>query len=146
MDIKVGDIMCDLHYFKVKTKNDQVITFEDVTTGQEWGMPTASIDENLDSVWSADAVEKDETLCRTSVINKLMEAGIRPFTVEYVKLNGDNRKIRGRFIKSEPLLGRSVVVDLDKVNGDDDTAIRQIDHRTIKSLILDGVKYNVGSN
>ena len=49
--------------------------------------------------------------------------------------------MRGRLITPEPLLGRSMVEDLDLAV----TEHRQrlVDHRTIKFLIIEGVKYIV---
>jgi hypothetical protein len=64
----------------------------------------------------------------------------RPLTVRFVKKQGGERVLRGRLLRPEPLLGRSYVEDLDAKG---DSRIRLVDHRTIKCLIVDGVKYTV---
>ena len=67
---------------------------------------------------------------------ELRNANVRPFTVVFVKQNGEKRVMRAKFISTEPLLGRSIVSDLD-----DEFKIKQVDHRTIESIIIDKVKY-----
>ena len=68
----------------------------------------------------------------------LINARNIPFTVCFEKQNGEERVLRGRLISHEALLGRSSVEDLDLPAGD---RTRLVDHRTLKFLILNGVKY-----
>jgi len=59
---------------------------------------------------------------------------------------GKYRKLIGYLVKPETGLGRSVCIDLEKERGDNpdwDARIVQVDHRTIKSLIFQNVKYTV---
>lgn len=59
---------------------------------------------------------------------------------------GEERTMRARLVSVEPKLGRSQVIDLDidkQIKGDWDSRQRQVDHRTIKSLIVNNVKYTV---
>lgn len=54
---------------------------------------------------------------------------------------GAERILKGYMLQSEPFMGRSNVYDLEVPRGQH--AIRQVDHRTIKWLILRNVKYEV---
>lgn len=92
----------------------------------------------VERVSSADLFSKTVKVNRTEMARFLMESAGRPFTVEFIKVNGDTRILRGTFLSSEPLLGRSMVIDYDDNNG-----IKQVDHRTLKSLILNDVKYKL---
>lgn len=59
---------------------------------------------------------------------------------------GEDRVMRARLLSVEPKLGRSQVVDLDidkQIKGDWDSRNRLVDHRTIKSLIVNRVKFTV---
>lgn len=140
--IKKGDLLCDLHYFVVSDVNETGAYFKDISTGEEWSVPIKFVNSAIKDAWSAESFEKQEKLCRGEVVRKLLDAGVRPFTVEYIKSDGEDRKLRGVFIKGEPTLGRSIVKDLDLQEDN----VRMVDHRTIRSLVLDNVKYIVESN
>lgn len=93
---------------------------------------------------SADEYETTEKVTLTTLAQKLSEVGHRPFTVVFTKANGEERTLRGQMVKVETGLGRSEVIDFDLDNNpkkDFDTRVRQVDHRTLKSLIVDNVKY-----
>lgn len=138
-DLKVGDLFCDLHYYTVHELRKDMVIFKD-SNGSEWGMPNKHVEEVLREAWSADKYKEEKVVGHTEVAQCLLDAGMRPFTVEYIKANGEDRVLRGTFVQSEPIMGRSIVRDMDVKEGGN---LRQVDHRTIKSLILDGVKYNV---
>ncbi len=53
-------------------------------------------------------------------------------------IEGQNCKMTCHMVKVENNLGRSLVIDL---NSDSDNKFRQIDHRTIESIIFKNVKY-----
>ena len=139
MNIKKGDILGDLHYFTVTDISETGAFFKDVDTGEEWSVPIKYMDIALKDAWHTENYATELKRCRSEVIRILLEAGVRPFTVEYVKANGENRKLRGIFIKGEPTMGRSIVKDLDKTEDN----IRMVDHRTIKSLVIDNIKFTV---
>lgn len=142
MNIKKGDVLGDLHYFTVVDVNDSGAFFKDVDTGEEWSVPIKFLSAALKDAWHTENYNSEIKLCRSEVVRTLLEVGVRPFTVEYIKADGEDRKLRGVFIKGEPTMGRSIVKDLDRVEDN----IRMVDHRTIKSLIVDNVKYTVESN
>ena len=57
-------------------------------------------------------------------------------------LNGDKTTLTCFLTKSEPQLGRSLVIDLNFATGDR-KGFRQIDHRTLEELIIKNVKYQL---
>jgi hypothetical protein len=89
---------------------------------------------------SADQFEHEEKVSKTRAAELLVNSHNKPFTVCFTKQTGEDRVLRGRLIAAEPLLGRSHVEDLDVRDGH---RIRLVDHRTIKWLVVDGLKYVV---
>jgi hypothetical protein len=49
--------------------------------------------------------------------------------------------LRGRLVEPNGLLGRSLCEDLELPEGQN--RLREVDHRTIKYLVVDGVRYSV---
>lgn len=138
--IKSGDLMAVIHYVKVKTIYHS--TFEmlaDDVDQDKRGLKVVGKDL-LERAYSADQYAEEKKVGKIEAAETLVGAGNRPFTVAFEKSDGKERVLRGRLIKPEPLLGRSMVEDLDEpVNN----RVRQVDHRTIKWLIIDNVKYVV---
>ena len=89
---------------------------------------------------SASQWETEIELTRTEICRKLIDAGDKPFTVGFLKDDGSFRHLTGHLIQHEDLMGRTMVFDFDSPSGD---PIRQVNHRTISYLILDGVLYRV---
>ncbi len=89
---------------------------------------------------SADTFESEEGVTKTELARKLVDAGPAPFTVCYRKARGEERILRGRLLEHEDLLGRSLVHDFDVEKG---TPLREVDHRTLQWLIINGVKYTL---
>jgi len=94
----------------------------------------------IENAYSADQFHEEVKVTKTKAAEILISAYNRPFTVCFDKQDGTERKLRGRLVEPEPLLGRSHVEDLDIKTGH---KLRLVDHRTIKWLILEGVKYVV---
>lgn len=138
--IKTGDLMAITYYVRVQAATNhgehlQVVDLDHSKCGIE--VRGAQIIENA---LSADQFYDTEKVNKTTAAELLLGSVNRPFTVCFEKSDGTDRTLRGRLIKPEPLLGRSMVEDLDSK---DDNRLRQVDHRTIKFLIVDGVKYIV---
>lgn len=145
--VKVGDLMAIIHYVKVKEINGRFASEMKVT-------PVDKLDEIIvvsgrsliTNALSADFFAEEIRTTMTDVAEKLTTSFNRPLTVCFTKQpakgqeTGEDRVLRGRFLSHEALLGRSYVEDLDKPDGD---RIRLVDHRTLKWLIVDGVKYTV---
>lgn len=93
----------------------------------------------IENILSADSFVRTEEVSRTKLAQTLISSINKPFTVEFVKADGSVRRLVGRLIKPEPLLGRSMVEDLEKPSTEN--RIGQVDHRTITLLIVDNVRY-----
>jgi hypothetical protein len=131
--IKSDDLIAIIHYAKVKNAKPDT---------EEWFV------EDVDSpgkelvarALSADQVVEEVKVTKMQAAEVLIESHNKPFTVNFVKADGNERTLRGRLIRPEPLLGRSMVEDLDEATSN---KLRQVDHRTINWLIVEGVKYVV---
>jgi hypothetical protein len=146
--IKTGDIMAFVYYGRVSdaTLNGRHLRLDGVGPGAPAGFAVEG-DTLIVNSYSADQVHKEVKTTMTKVASYILDAGIRPFTVCFVKMGGEERTMRCRLLgnDSETVLGRVMVVDLDKgATSADKAEIRQVDLRTVKWLILDGVKYVVG--
>lgn len=125
-------------YATVDEKYDDGIVCKDLYTGNRYTIfgPTHA---NLSS---ADVFSRIENTNKTEIAKRLLESGDSVFTVEFVKQGGEPRTLRGRLVKEDPLMGRAMVEDLD-IPFHEISNIRQVDLRTLKSLIIDNVKYVV---
>lgn len=142
-EIKAGDLMAYIQWVKVtkaprNVRKSRTMTVDEVGSkdGKFEIIGTGLIEQGE----SADYYGSEKTVTMTEAAEMLVSAHNRPFTVVFDRANGTERTLRGRLRHAEPLLGRSSVDDLDVESG---SPIRLVDHRTIKSLILGGVKYNV---
>ena len=136
--IKVDDIMSFVYYTKVKSVNGDTVVVCDLDDDNK--EISISGKELLEKSFSADQFEKEENVSKTRAAEILVHSGTKPLTVCFLKAEGEERTLRGRLVKPEPLLGRSMVEDLDLKT---DHRLRQVDHRTIKWLIVGGVLYTV---
>jgi hypothetical protein len=138
--IKTGDIMAIIHY--VKVTNAIPSNYELYTTDVYLNSHTMKIQgkELLENAFSADQYEEEIKISKTHAAEKLIHSVNRPFTVNFTKNDGTERTLRGRLIAPEPLLGRSMVEDLDATR---EHRLRQVDHRTINYIIVEGTKYIV---
>lgn len=95
---------------------------------------------------SADDYFSTEKLTMTQLAEKFSQVGHLPFTVTFKKKEGEVRTLRGMMVSPENILARAQVIDFD-VDKDEtksyDNRQRQVDYRTIQSLIVDGVKYEL---
>lgn len=88
---------------------------------------------------SAGVYDSEKAISRTEMIELLETCYNKPFTVVFEKIDGEIRTLRGRYIGPEPKMGRSYVHDFDAEDG----RPRQVDHRTMSSLIVDNVCYTI---
>ena len=138
--IKTGDLMAIVHYVKVKSvipHNYELYTEDVDLTGH--GMRVQG-KELLEHAFSADQYTEEVKVSKTQAAELLVHSPNRPFTVNFNKSDGTERTLRGRLIAPEPLLGRSMVEDLDETAAH---KLRQVDHRTINWLVVEGTKYIV---
>ncbi len=92
---------------------------------------------------SADQYKETVKVSKTQLAQLLVDSSNRPFTIVFEKQDKTNRTLRGRLISHEALLGRSMVEDLDLPLNEKGGRVRLVDHRTLKSLVVDGVKYEL---
>jgi hypothetical protein len=130
---KKNNIVSLTKYFVVTDASASKVTAKDMDTNELVEIKGTQL---VDALSSADLYDSTQKKSKTELAEILINAGVKPFTVVFEKQNGEMRLMRARFLSTEPLLGRSIVSDLDE-NG----AIKQVDHRTISSIIVDKVKW-----
>lgn len=139
--VKKGDLLAFTYYTLVKEVQDggkKLIVADVDNKGSEIGIQGLELVERSHS---SDFFVDEEKVGKIHAAEILVGSQHRPFTVCFEKQDGSERVLRGRLIRPEPLLGRSMVEDLEEA--DQKKRLKQVDHRTIKFLIVDGVKYIV---
>jgi hypothetical protein len=138
--VKVGDLMAFVYYGKVKKIEDGGNALLVKGIDRDQSEFTVSGEALIARSHSADQFVEEVQVTKTKAAEILVTSFNRPLTVCFIKQGGQTRVLRGRLLRPEPLLGRSHVEDLDAPARD---RIRLVDHRTIKYLIVEGVKYTV---
>jgi len=136
-DIKVNDILTFVYYTKVEKASPDVIGVRDIDNGMDFRVEGKAL---IERGFSADQFAETVKVSMTRAAEILTSSFNVPFTVCFNKQDGEERVLRGRLIRHEHMLGRSLVEDLDIT---DKHRQRLVDHRTIKYLIVEGVKYEV---
>jgi len=144
-NVKPNDIMAFVYYGKVlnvvKAGKDHSIELQDLDAKNEKFNVVG--DTLIMLSCSADQFENEKMVTQTQAAEILINCSYTPFTVCFIKSNGEKRVLRGRLLYHEPLMGRSVVEDLDLEITAPGGRIRQVDHRHILYIIWDGIKYIV---
>lgn len=148
-DVKTGDLMALVTFVKVTAKSGVAnagslrrlappkISVQ--TTDGSNAVFDVEGQELVEQMFSADRFTSTKEMTKTQLAEKLVSSYNVPFTVEFEKQNGELRKLRGVLLEPEPLLGRSKVRDFDaSVDG-----LRLVDHRTLQSIIVKGVRYTL---
>lgn len=170
--IKKGDKLSMTYYLTVKDVDysGESIDVED-QAGMEFSISGKKLIE--DTINTANQFTQVINVSRTEIIDKLESAGDSVFSATFNKLPnetslsealgkmavadltdtkklkklakevmlGEERTIVGYLVSLEPKMGRSTVHDLEVPKGQH--PLRQIDHRTISSLVIKNVKYVV---
>lgn len=144
-EIRKGDLMALLNFVTVQavlpasrqTGGVPVLQVKSVDTGLEFDVTGTEVAEQM---FSADRFTREEKKTKTELAEILQASYNIPFTVVFEKADKTERTLRGRLISPEPLMGRSNVADLDVTSG---SPLRQVDHRTLKSIVVGGVKYTL---
>lgn len=133
---QAGDVIAHISWAKVNRTSPMgsVLYLHDLHGDFEFEIHGTAL---ISQVQSADRYHTEEKVNKTKAAEILVSSYNTPFTVVFDKDDGTERKLRGRLIHPEPLLGRSMVHDFDA------DGPRLVDHRTIKSLTVNGVKYTV---
>jgi hypothetical protein len=138
-----GDLMLFSYWARVETVTPtqrgghslNLINVDDGTTFSVHG------DTLINRSGSADQFETTSQLTKTELAEKLISLFRVPFTVCFETKDGEERVLRGRLIKPEPVLGRSLCEDLDINFNEGKKRLRLVDHRTIKYIIVNNKKY-----
>lgn len=140
-DIQRGDLMSFTYFGFVKDHYQRSVAgTELVIEGLNGETFAVKGDSLIEEAASADQIRKNKQVNKTEAAEILISSHNKPFTVCFTKADGRKRVLRGRLLKHEPLMGRSFVEDLEIKRGN---PLRQVDHRNIIFLIVDGVKYTV---
>jgi hypothetical protein len=138
--VNSGDLMALVYFVKVQSVQERGEYLVVTDVDQDQGPINVRGKTLVENSFSADQFSETEKVTKTAAAELLVNSFNRPFKVCYTKQDGEERVLRGRLIQPEPLLGRSMVEDLD---ADKKNRVRQVDHRTIQWLIVEGVKYEV---
>lgn len=139
-EAKQGDIVYRGIYIRVTQSGEDKFSGEDLFR--------ASTNKRIE-VWGRSLTEqfvsatqwvKEEKVTRTEIARLLVGAGQFPFLVGFTKADDVYRELVGILVSHEDLMGRSMVRDLNISRGN---PLRMVDHRTIRYLVLDGVRYDV---
>ena len=137
--LKKDDLVAVVRFAKVTAVNNskQFVTVVDVDDKTEFDINGKTM---IDTLKTGSIHGKPQKVTMTRAAEILSTSFNTPFTVCFQKQNGDERILRGRLLSTESLLGRSNVEDLDIA---DAHRMRQVDHRTIRWIIVGGEKYEV---
>jgi hypothetical protein len=135
--LKPGERLSNVSYFEVVSVSPktETVTVRDAN-GTELDIVGKDFIEK--SLKSSSQFEKTEKLGKNDLAEKLFTSGDTVMTVEFVKQDNTPRTLVGYFVSQDTNLGRSNFIDLNVTSGH---AVRQVDHRTIKSVIVNNVKY-----
>jgi hypothetical protein len=145
--VKTGDIMALTWFVKVTDHNDGkseigVVGVNDAAPEDFW-VRGAPLVENMTS---ADQYEEEIKVARGKIAEILVSSHNVPLTVCFTKQGsktkgdeGEERVLRGKFVSHEVMMGRSYCDDFDAQDG----RPRLVDHRSLKFLIVHGVKYSL---
>jgi hypothetical protein len=136
-EVNEGDLMAVVMYAEVDGAYTDRISCKNVDTGEGFEVVGDSL---IEKMYSADRYNTVTQVTKTQMAEVLSDSFNVPFTVKFEKQDGDIRTLRGRLIEPERLMGRCMVEDLDQPSG---KRVRQVDNRTLKELIVKGVKYTL---
>ena len=139
--VKRGDLMAILYWVNVKDvgPTGESMVVRDLQSGMDEIRVNGK--DLIANSLSADFYEKEEAVTMTRLAEILCESPNRPLTVVFTKKDGTERTLRGRWLGQEKMFGRSICEDFDVPKTAKEDGVREVDHRTIQSLTVDGVKY-----
>jgi hypothetical protein len=135
--VAVKDIVCIYSYARVKEvgADSESLLVEDLLLGGEFNIEGRDM---IAAVASADFFAETIRVSKTEMARILTTTHGKPFTVAFVKKDGQERVLRGYFLSHEEMFGRSLCLDLDLEKTDN---LRLVDHRSLVSLVVEGVRY-----
>ena len=139
-NVKIQDLMAFTYWVKIVGTAQNGEALKVINLDDDDSPIHITGKELIENALSANQYQIEQKITKTKAAELLVNSVNRPFTVAFLKNDGKERVLRGRLVKPEPLLGRSMVEDLELKGVN---RLRQVDHRTIQYLIVDGVKYLV---
>ena len=139
-DLEVGEHISTTVYYTVVTKMDGKTTVKDSETGDTLVVSNAILERESYSALQHTSA-KDVT--RTDAVHVLQNAGDTVFKCIFTKKDGSKRVMIARRIPGIPgdtCFGRTECFEIKE---DGTTQRRQIDHRTLESILWKGVLYTV---
>ena len=112
----------------------------DVHTGLEFSVQGESLIHRTHNTFEFNETKK---VTMTNLAEILVGAGDKVFTATFIKKDGTERVLKGRLIKPEPLMGRSMVEDFEEKDKNGKPAVKQIDHRTLQSIVIGRTRYEL---
>lgn len=137
--IKPGEVLSSTMYLTVLSKDKDSIKVKDNFNREFTVKGPKLIEETMNS---STQFEKEEKVNKTKAAEILHNAGDAVFTTDFVKQDGTDRTMVAKLIETENLMGRSNVLDLQE-STPGKSPIKQVDHRTLRSITLKGTKYTV---
>jgi hypothetical protein len=137
--VKKDDLMAIIYYVKVKEAKKGELLVTDLQSNM--GDIKVNGTDLIQNCMSADFYGKEEKVTMTRLADILTESPNRPLSVCFIKKDGTERILRGKWLSEDRKMGRSNCEDLDVVKTDKEDGLRQVDHRTIQWLVVDGVRY-----
>ncbi len=141
--VRAGELVLVTHWLRVEQNTYGSNGYKIVGTDIDLDIQGFAVNGTplVESLYTAGVYEKIEKVTHTELAEKFVEECRNiPFTVCFVKQNGEERVLRGRYIKQERLMGRSMVEDLDITASHKQ---RLVCHRELRWLIVNGVKYEL---
>ena len=138
-DLRVGEHLSTTVYYTVVAKLDGKTTVKDSETGDSLTISDTIIERES---YSAQQYTSEEKVSRTDAVRVLQNAGDTVFTVVFTKKDGSSREMIARRIPGVPgdtVFGRTECLEI-VVGG---SQRRQVDHRTLQSIVWKGVLYTV---
>ena len=131
--IAAGNIMAYINWVEVLNQNSvNELKVRDLDTKQEFLIRGESL---IEKGMSADVFSSTKSATKTELAEILIGHKNTPMTVAFITIKGENRVMRCKWLSHESLMGRSLVWNFDE------HSLKQVDHRTIQSIIVDDVKY-----
>jgi hypothetical protein len=137
-NINPGELISYTDYLTVKSVNPREGSIEvENSTGQSFTVRGKSLIEGMNS---GSQYTETKKVSRTQLAEVLQSVGDKVFTVVFDKADGSERTLTGHLLNTENHMGRSNVRDLRIKTGN---PLRQVDHRTLKSLVVNNIRYTV---
>lgn len=140
-DLQRDDVVARISYCRVVGITGDGVQVQNLN-GKQWSIGVSIVEDEFNAATSAPDDEV-EPLTMTGLCEKLHEAGDKVFCVVFVKKNGEERTMFAHHIGKgkDTWLGRSEVMELVFKDGSLQEERKQVDHRTIKKLIVGGKTY-----